>query len=823
MEGGLFQLGNPTKFHYVLNQDGMRCYSSQGGSEILTRSLTKEKLETVQSQGPRGFLVKSATRSLNLVASSRKERDAWIAALVASGVREIVQGMVQSEARRDSRQLLKQEYLSSINSQQQTLQSMDSRDRSPSALRVKGKVQEYLRNLETEKSRVMAVDVEARATANPESLLTGLVVAQDQPTDANSGAKSDPSRYVIENGDEDAFRDALFNAAGSPEGEVPFDKSNMASWTKLNLKTLSNSDLSEMRALAGQLCKSPKSQAKEPIVILPVDLFAVLSDEGPRFFAQDKFDLTHSDGKLVAFDLDLQVFEAETPLNRGDKLKTLLEILLATGTRTESEFLVLDVSPTHAVTLPPNARAAASIPLSAAFFSFCYPIPVPPQSFDEIHNHGIDTLDPFVSWLTTGAFVYFNHTYDLVAINALSFEEAKSSSFLYLGDPSSLPELSAAQLTATNRFRTVTVRSLEERGYTHVAWIVPSEMVGRHIFTQSGGFAYRNENSKDAMFFPVVPPRLLTPRVPIEYNEPVHIPELLHAQDPVPVEGAVSTDSKWSADISRLNFGESTLAALGVEKLLGINFDTMLSFLKRQTEAIVEEIERNGSAEDKQNLHYILYEKARPEEVVGNDGSRVWRDQNNEGLTIDDFTNMPQARTAELYQCEVLALRLYTSSTFRIINNSLRKRAQQPDVASWASDPHPLAATTFFIYTALKKLRAVSLSRETFETVYLWRGNKDKSVEGMFMSRGGAELGCMSTSKNLRVVARYARSANPLVFKIKVESPMDYGAEIKWLSLFVEEEEILYPPLTFLKPVRMQPIKGLASGHLITVKPSFPS
>eukprot|EP00300_Choanocystis_sp_HF-7_P007672 c15439_g1_i1.p1 GENE.c15439_g1_i1~~c15439_g1_i1.p1 ORF type:complete len:700 (-),score=179.60 c15439_g1_i1:132-2231(-) len=699
---------------------------------------------------------------------------------------------------------------------------MEARDRSPSGSRVKGKVQEYLRNLEAEKKRVLAVDVESEATANPDSRLTGLVVAENQTNNPKATKTPDPSRYVIENGDENAFRAALFTAAGSPKDEgVAFDKSNMKTWTKLNLKALANGDLSELRALAGHECKTPKPQAKELIVILPVDLFAIVTEsEGSRFFAQDKFDLTHSDGKLVSFDLDLKVFDAPTLLNPDDKLKTLLSILLSTGeTRTESEFLVLDVSPTHAVTLPPNARAVASIPLSAAYYSFCYPIPIPPHSFDEIHSQGIDTIDPFVSWLTTGAFVYFNHTYDIVAINALSFEESKSSSFLYLGAPSPLPDLSAAQLTATNRFRKVTVKSLEERSYTHFAWIVPSEMVGRHIFTQSGGFAYRNENSKEALFFPVVPPRLLTPRLPTEYNEPVHIPELLHAQQDV----VNTADSKWSADISRMNFGESTLAALGIEKLLGINFDTMLSFLKRQTEAIVEEIERNGSDEDKQNLHYILYEKARAEEVVGNDGSRVWRDQNNEGRTIDDFTSMPQARTAELYQCEVLALRLYTSSTFRIINNSLRKRAGQPDVSSWAADPHPLAATTFFIYTALKKLRAVSLSRETFETVYLWRGNKDKGVDPMFMSRGGAELGCMSTSTNLRVVARYARSANPLVFKIKVESPMDYGAEIKWLSLFVEEEEILYPPLTFLKPVRMQPIKGLDSGLLITVKPSFPS
>ena len=41
-----------------------------------------------------------------------------------------------------------------------------------------------------------------------------------------------------------------------------------------------------------------------------------------------------------------------------------------------------------------------------------------------------------------------------------------------------------------------------------------------------------------------------------------------------------------------------------------------------------------------------------------------------------------------------------------------------------------------------------------------------------------------------------------------------------------EEEEVLYPPLTYLRPISVQCIsnkKGQAEGKVVLVKPSFPS
>ena len=58
----------------------------------------------------------------------------------------------------------------------------------------------------------------------------------------------------------------------------------------------------------------------------------------------------------------------------------------------------------------------------------------------------------------------------------------------------------------------------------------------------------------------------------------------------------------------------------------------------------------------------------------------------------------------------------------------------------------------------------------------------------------------MSTTTDLRVAVEYAQSNHSLLFKIVSPSFMTTGADIQWLSAFPSEAEILYPPLTYLKP-----------------------
>ncbi len=95
------------------------------------------------------------------------------------------------------------------------------------------------------------------------------------------------------------------------------------------------------------------------------------------------------------------------------------------------------------------------------------------------------------------------------------------------------------------------------------------------------------------------------------------------------------------------------------------------------------------------------------------------------------------------------------------------------------------------------------------------------------MKRGGTEMGCMSTTEDQAVARKFAKvgeQPNPLLLKVEATSLMDCGADIGWLSMYPEEKEVLFPPLTYLRS------KGTATeeigGHMIkfaTVEPIFPS
>jgi hypothetical protein len=110
----------------------------------------------------------------------------------------------------------------------------------------------------------------------------------------------------------------------------------------------------------------------------------------------------------------------------------------------------------------------------------------------------VNQLDPFVQWLCTGAFVYFDFKFDIVAINAMSFDELgkeQSASAIYYGEPCELPIMAIEPLHDLGRWWPISVGRLRKTfGFTHFAWVVPSEFLGDHIFTNSGGFAYLHED-----------------------------------------------------------------------------------------------------------------------------------------------------------------------------------------------------------------------------------------------------------------------------------------------------------------------------------------
>ena len=245
------------------------------------------------------------------------------------------------------------------------------------------------------------------------------------------------------------------------------------------------------------------------------------------------------------------------------------------------------------------------------------------------------------------------------------------------------------------------------------------------------------------------------------------------------------------------------------------------------------------------NVYYVLCSSAAVKAEKSNDGNTVaQRDKGRAGETLEMFATMDEAEECKLTMAEVAALRLYTTSTFRLINNPLRQSVRRT-AHELRKERHPLAITCYHITCGLKKLRALNFHDLTTSSVkkdstlcsdsepdkvkhhekssYLWRGLKDLTISSHFMAYGGSEIACMSTSESLNVIAGYAQSEAPLLFRIKVDSPMDRGASIQWLSVYPEEDEVLYPPLMYLQPLLKQKIRGLEGGEVVTVKVVYPS
>lgn len=165
----------------------------------------------------------------------------------------------------------------------------------------------------------------------------------------------------------------------------------------------------------------------------------------------------------------------------------------------------------------------------------------------------------------------------------------------------------------------------------------------------------------------------------------------------------------------------------------------------------------------------------------------------------------------------VLALRLYTTSSYRSINDPMR---QSPPVL-----PHPFAATMYYISDALSKLRELQGKDAAMrnETLVFWRGMKDLQIADEFNNTGGSEMACMSTTSSRDVAEEFALSKSPLLFKFVSNSFMSHGADISFLSVYPGEKEVLYPPLTYLRPINVsEETVGTTVYTIVTVEPVFP-
>lgn len=254
-----------------------------------------------------------------------------------------------------------------------------------------------------------------------------------------------------------------------------------------------------------------------------------------------------------------------------------------------------------------------------------------------------------------------------------------------------------------------------------------------------------------------------------------------------------------------LVIGRSEEAAGGIVKFLGLSAADLSYGIEQGVEGMRQEVIKHGDANDLENFGYIVdglsgniddFPKAVLEslEVGKYHGGAIVRgefDYGHEGRTLQDWMQLTEVTDAALSEAEFVAVRFYTSSSYRMINYPLRT----------AIVPHPWAMVVYFLDSGIKKLRSVQAKRnpeEFAQKAVLWRGLKNLMLNiEEFKKVGGTELAPMSTTSSEDVARKYAASEVPLLLKYKV-SGLRKGVSIKFLSLYPKEEEFLYPPLTYI-------------------------
>lgn len=324
--------------------------------------------------------------------------------------------------------------------------------------------------------------------------------------------------------------------------------------------------------------------------------------------------------------------------------------------------------------------------------------------------------------------------------------------------------------------------------------------------------------------------------------------------------GAAGDRSKFHGEVKTMETGASGTATHGIMYFMGLTAEQQratLGKLATGKEAIINEVEQFGTEKDKACLRYIIHDEAGTcKEKFNNSTGYMDCDENcgllesrrvdgpgSRGKRIQDFVEEAQALEPSLLEEHVIALRLYTTDAYRSINNHLRHfvkinqrkvvragadgaaTAAAPSAAPAAApatesttvddSAHPSeawAATITLIAQGIQKLREDTAQDHAID---FFRGVRDLELSDDFLNHGGTEIALMSTTSNPKVALEYATRdvrARSLLLKLRTTSNLQQGADISFLSVFPDEEELLYPPLTHLKWTGKPPVEHTHRG-----------
>ena len=124
-------------------------------------------------------------------------------------------------------------------------------------------------------------------------------------------------------------------------------------------------------------------------------------------------------------------------------------------------------------------------------------------------------------------------------------------------------------------------------------------------------------------------------------------------------------------------------------------------------------------------------------------------DNGHEGMKLEDFLSHKYSRSCGLSEGHVLAVRIYTTSSYPSLNVPMRKKKKA----------HPLKMTMYHLDEGLRKLRTVAATQrpEDFSKLHLYyRGMTGVAMNCETLIHGGIERAPMSTSNKREVAESYS-------------------------------------------------------------------
>jgi hypothetical protein len=271
---------------------------------------------------------------------------------------------------------------------------------------------------------------------------------------------------------------------------------------------------------------------------------------------------------------------------------------------------------------------------------------------------------------------------------------------------------------------------------------------------------------------------------------------------------APKVSSQWGGFGARDEPAESpgVLPSDGLDPVLSEEEKTLLEHAEQLSECLDYVLHQEAGSSD------LVFDNGGLKRDCGTDGnllpSREIVDPvtgQKRGMRFNDFVDHPSSKLAALRREQVLALRLYTTIAFKSINTPLRDLSREAEGRA-----HPLPVTVTQIVKAVLQLRKIEASEATaHDSVDLYRGLAERSILPEFFAKGGTELAPMSTTRNLKVALQYASSEHAVILRLKTKGFMGRGVDISFLSCFPAESEVLFPPLTYLGPVREKDEHGV--------------